>query len=57
MLNIAIGKDIEIKVNGITTIQYTEKDDVASKGVICLQAHSGAPYEVHYKNINIKKIE
>lgn len=54
---IAIGKDIEIKVNGITTIQYTEKDDVASKGAICLQAHSGAPYEVHYKNININKIE
>jgi len=50
------GKEIEIKVNGITTVKYTEKDDISSKGTICLQAHQGDPYEVYYKNIMIRKI-
>jgi len=49
--------EIEIEVNGITTIQFTEKDDVSSKGFICLQAHQGKPYEVHYKDIKIKKLD
>ncbi|WP_460219383.1 3-keto-disaccharide hydrolase [Psychroserpens sp. MEBiC05023] len=53
---IAFGNDIEIKVNGITTVQFTEKDNVASKGSICLQAHSGDPYEIHYKNIRFKEL-
>ena len=50
-------KEIEIKVNGITTVQFTEKGDVSSKGFICLQAHQGEPYEVHYKDIKIKKLD
>ncbi len=54
---LAQGKEIEIKVNGITTVKFTEKGDVSSKGYICLQAHQGEPYEVHYKNISIKKID
>lgn len=54
---IAHGNEIEIKVNGITTVQYTEKGDVSSKGSICLQAHQGEPYEVHYKEIRIRKID
>lgn len=54
---IALGNEIEIKVNGITTVQYTEKGDVSSNGYICLQAHQGAPYEVHHKEIRIRKID
>lgn len=54
---LAQGKEIEIKVNGITTVKCTEKGDVSSKGYTCLQAHQGEPYEVHYKDISIRKIE
>jgi len=54
---LAIGKEIEIKINGVTTVKYAEKSDVSSKGVICLQAHQGEPYEVHYKDIRIRKID
>lgn len=54
---IADGKEIEIKVNGITTVKFTETGDVSSKGYICLQAHQGEPYEVHYKDIRIKRLD
>ncbi len=54
---LAHGKEIEIKINGITTVKFIEKGDVPTKGYICLQAHQGEPYEVHYKNISIKKID
>jgi len=53
---IAYGNEIEIKINGITTVQYTEKDNISSKGYICLQVHK-EPYEVHYKDIRIRKID
>ena len=54
---IARGREIEIKTNGITTVKFTEKGDVPSKGYIYLQAHQGEPYEVHYKNIYITKLD
>ena len=54
---LAIGNEIEIKINGISTIKFTEDADVTSKGSICLQAHQGDPYEVHYKDINIRKLD
>jgi len=50
----AFGKEIEIKVNGVTTIKYTETTDVATRGFIGLQAHEGDPYEVHFKDISIR---
>lgn len=53
---IARGKQIEIKVNGITTVNFTEDMNVPAKGSICLQAHSGDPYEVHFKDIRIRKL-
>lgn len=53
---IANGNDIEIKINGVTTVKYNEKGDVSTKGFICLQVHKG-PYEVHYKDIRIKKLD
>ena len=55
MTIIAVGKEIEVKVNGIITVKFTENTDVSQKGAICLQAHQGEPYEVHYKNIRIRK--
>ena len=53
----ANGPDIEIKINGVTTAQYTEKGDIPSSGYICLQAHSGGPYEIWYKNIVLNQLE
>ncbi|MEN8250343.1 MAG: DUF1080 domain-containing protein [Bacteroidota bacterium] len=53
----ANGPDIEIKINGVTTAKFTEKGNVPLNGSICLQAHSGGPYEVWYKNIRLKHLE
>jgi hypothetical protein len=53
----AIGPDIEIKINGVTTAKFTEKGNVPSNGCICLQAHSGEPYEIWYKNITLNQLE
>ncbi|NNK76804.1 MAG: DUF1080 domain-containing protein [Maribacter sp.] len=47
----ANGPEIEIKINGVTTAEFTERDDVPSEGCICLQAHGGEPYEIWYKDI------
>jgi hypothetical protein len=52
---IAQGNEIEIKINGVTTVKYTEKGNVSSKGHICLQVHK-KPHEIHYKNIQIRKL-
>ena len=54
---LAQGKEIEIKINGITTVKFTENTNVSNKGSICLQAHQGEPYEVHYKDISIRRID
>ena len=53
----ARGNEIEIKTNGVTTVKYIETGDVPSSGYIFLQAHQGKPYEVHYKNIYIRKLD
>ena len=53
----AHGREIEIKINGITTIKFIENSDIPRNGLICLQAHQGEPYEVHYKDIRIRKID
>lgn len=53
----ASGPDIEIKINGITTAEFTEKEDIPSKGCICLQTHSGDPYEIWYKNILLNQLD
>ena len=54
---IANGPDIEIKINGVSTAKFTEKGDVPTDGCICLQTHSGDPYEVWYKNIVLNQLE
>ncbi len=52
----ASGPDIEIKINGITTAEFTEKEDMPSKGCMCLQSHSGDPYEICYKNMLLNQL-
>lgn len=52
----ASGAEIEIEINGVTTAEFTETSDVPSNGNICLQAHSGGPYEVWYQDIVLEQL-
>ncbi len=52
------GPRIQIWVNGLQTVDYTEPDDkVARTGVIALQIHGGEPAEASYKDVRIKVLE
>ncbi len=52
----ANGLAIEIMINGISTLKFTEKGEVPQTGCICLQAHKGGPYEVLYKDISLEQL-
>ncbi len=55
---IARGPHVVIKVNGVTTADYTETDpDIPRTGLIGLQIHVGEPMEVHFTNIRIKPLD
>ncbi|MFM9116644.1 MAG: CapA family protein [Planctomycetota bacterium] len=50
-----VGPRVEIWVNGVQTVNYTEADPaIAARGVIGLQIHGGAPAEAYYRKIRIK---
>jgi 3-keto-disaccharide hydrolase len=51
------GPRVQIWVNGLQTVDYTEPDDqVARRGVIGLQIHGGEPAEAAYRNVRIKTL-
>lgn len=51
------GPRIQIWVNGLQTVDYTENDiSISRSGVIGLQIHGGAPAEAVYRNIFIKEL-
>jgi hypothetical protein len=51
------GADIELKLNGFTTVKYTEKDaKIPRKGIIAPQLHVGPPMELQIKCICIKTL-
>lgn len=60
----AEGDHIQISLNGVQTIDYTEKQtqdpktkqEIWKKGFIGLQAHAGKVMEVQFKNIQIKEL-
>jgi hypothetical protein len=55
---VADGPDIEIFVNGVSTAKYLENQKwVPPTGHIFLQAHSGGPYQILYKDIRLRKLE
>jgi Domain of Unknown Function (DUF1080) len=50
------GGHIQIFVNDVQTVDYTEEDETIPKfGVIGLQIHSGKPTEAWYRNIRIRQ--
>jgi hypothetical protein len=54
----AVGKHIELFINGEKTVDYTEQDeDIAETGHICLQIHSGTPAQALYRDITIKSLD
>jgi hypothetical protein len=51
------GKRIQLWVNGVQTVDYTEKDEgIAEKGVIAVQIHGGPPSEAWYKEIRLVEL-
>ncbi|MBI1318315.1 MAG: DUF1080 domain-containing protein [Candidatus Hydrogenedens sp.] len=51
------GPRIQVWVNGIQTVDYTESDDAIPRaGLIGLQIHSGPASEVAYRNLYIKPL-
>lgn len=51
------GPRIQLWINGVQTVDYTEEDDsVELDGDIALQIHGGPPGEAWYRNIRIRKL-
>lgn len=51
------GPRIQLWLNGLETVDYTEPDDTIERsGIIGLQIHGGPPSEAWYKDISIKKL-
>lgn len=51
------GPRIQLWINGLQTVDYTEEDaSIPRDGVIGLQIHSGPPSEAWYKDITIKAL-
>lgn len=50
------GNHIQIWLNGLKTVDYVEKEDVAKTGIIGLQIHGGKPAVASYKDIRIKEL-
>jgi hypothetical protein len=51
------GKRIQLSINGLKTVDYTEPDDsIPQFGIIGLQIHGGGPAETWYKNITVEDL-
>jgi hypothetical protein len=45
-------------MNDVTTVEYTEPDiEIARKGIIALQVHSGGPVKVEFRNLRIRPMD
>ena len=56
----AVGPRITLKINGTTTVDYTEPEPpekIARRGRIGLQIHAGGPLRVEFRNIRIKALK
>ena len=48
---------VKVMINGVTTVDYIEKDDgIARRGIIGLQVHGGPAQEASYRHIRIKPL-
>ncbi len=55
---IARGNHIVQKINGITTVDFTDNETkkAASKGILALQCHVGPPMKIQFKDIRLKRL-
>ena len=54
----AQGRRIQLRINGVQTVDYTEPDEtIEQKGIIAVQIHGGPPSEAWYKDIAIKELK
>ena len=52
----AVGNHVTLAINGVTTVDYREADaEIARKGFIALQVHSGPPLRVEFRNIRLRR--
>ncbi len=53
----AEGPHIQLWINGVQTVDYTEKDaDIDSTGIIAVQIHGGPASEASYRKIRIQEL-
>jgi hypothetical protein len=53
----AEGRRIRIYLNGVLSVDYTEKDEkIPQTGRLGLQIHGGGPAEVWFKDITIEEL-
>jgi hypothetical protein len=53
----AEGDQITLKINGLTTVDYKERNaEIPRSGIIALQVHSGGPMRVDFRNIRLKPL-
>lgn len=51
------GDHIELTLNGVKTADYREVDtSIPRSGIIALQIHAGAPMEIQFKDLQIRKL-
>jgi hypothetical protein len=51
------GPHIKQELNGFTTIEYEEKEEVgAEEGIIALQLHVGPKMKIYFKDVEIKEL-
>ena len=51
------GKHIQLWINGVQTVDYTEPDDaIVQKGRIAVQIHGGGKAEARYKDLMIEEL-
>ena len=51
------GKRIQITLNGLKTVDYTEADPaIPMSGIVAVQIHGGPPSEAWYRNIMIEEL-
>ena len=56
----AVGPHVTLKINGTTTVDYTEPEPaerIARSGIIAVQIHGGGPLEVRFRNLRIKELK
>ena len=53
----AEGQHIVLKLNGVTTVDYSETDpSIPASGRVAVQIHSGPAMETRYRNIRIREL-